>query len=85
MLSQGITQVEAFLPVYEKHLCEKKFLCGDTMSLADITLLAVLECAEVIKLDLGAYPALVRWRTALMTREYFTRAHRCYGEGLLDS
>ena len=85
IIAQGIAQVDAYLPVYEKHLAASEFLCGDTMTLADLALIAVLDSAEVSGLDLKPYTSLSKWRNGLKAQKFYTNVHNFYAQGILPN
>jgi len=74
-LNDGIKFLGQFLPILEKQLKENKYLAGDTMTLADINLLADLDPIELSSVDLSAYPSLVSWRKNLKTQSFYTKCH----------
>jgi glutathione S-transferase len=45
----------------ERHLDGKRFLVGESLSLADIALYAYTHVAHEGGFDLGGYPAVQRW------------------------
>ena len=67
------------LPHVETQLSENAYLTGDRLTLADITLIAALEPAEMVKTDLSVYPALTKWRKGIMDRNFYKRVHNHFG------
>ncbi len=67
------------LPLCEEALIAHAFLVGDKLTLADITLIAALEPAEMIGFDLSVYPALNTWRQTIMERDFYQRVHSHFG------
>lgn len=63
------------LPVFEAALQAHAYVVADKLTLADIILLAALEPAEMVGLDLSVYPAISKWRKALMERDFYQRVH----------
>ena len=63
------------LPMFEAALKDHDYLAGGKITLADVTLAAALEPSEMVQLDLSPYPAITKWRTALMAREFYKRVH----------
>jgi len=57
-----------------------KFLAGNTMTLADINLLAVLDPAELSSVDLSIYPSISNWRKNLRTQSFYTKCHNSLEE-----
>ena len=45
----------------EQHLAASRFLVGDTLSLADVSLLAYTRVAHEGGFDLTGYPSVRRW------------------------
>ncbi len=84
-IADGLNFLEQYLPVLETQLSQHKFLCGATITLADLTLLAGLDPCELAEIDLAKYPQLTAWRTYLKTQEFYTRCHKEYGESLKQS
>ncbi len=78
-IKMGVHFLEQSLPIIDQKLSETEFLCGNTMSLADITLLASLDPSEALKIDLENYPYLIRWRGALRERDFYQNVHTHFG------
>ena len=70
------------LPIIDQKLSEFEFVCGDTLSLGDITLLASLEPCELLKIDLEKYSYITRWRQALRERDFYQNVHTHFGAEL---
>lgn len=59
----------ATIDILEQHLESSEFLAGDFISTADLTALATLEFAKVIKITINEQtPNLLRWQKALQQR-----------------
>ncbi len=70
------------LPPIDKQLSQSEFLTGNTLSLADITLLAALDPVELLQFDLKEFPYLTRWRQALRERDFYQNVHTHFGAEL---
>ncbi len=81
-LADGLKFLDKFLPVIEGQLAKGTYLAGDEFSLADIVLLAVLDPAEAVEIDIGSYPNIVQWREGLQKKSFYTKCHASYGETL---
>lgn len=81
-IQTGLHLLDANLPVAEQRLSRSAFLCGDVMTLADITLLSSLDAAEALKVDLSPYPNLSKWRENLQNEDFYTKVHAHFGEEL---
>jgi len=67
------------LPHVEHRLSESSFLAGDTMTLADISLIAALEPENTAQLDLSPYPNLQKWLAARRSESFYTNVHSHFG------
>lgn len=75
-LKEGKEFLERFLPIVDKQLGKHKFLASDKMTLADITLLSVLEYAEKTQYDLSMYKSISAWRNKLMAMDFYMKVHK---------
>lgn len=75
----GLRFLEQSLPILDLKLTETEFLCGNSISLADITLLAALDPSEALQVDLKPYPYISRWRQALRERDFYQNVHTHFG------
>ncbi len=82
-ITQGINQLDAYLPVLDAHFQQSELVCGDELTLADLTLASVLDPAELAKIDLARYAGLNRWWQHIRTQEFYTRTHTHFGAGML--
>lgn len=81
-LEDGNNFLGKYLPVLEQHLGKNTYLTGESISLADITLLATLDPAEVVRYDLDGYKNIAAFRAKLKSQEFYTRCFFEYGEAL---
>jgi glutathione S-transferase len=84
-IADGEKFLGQFFPELEKQLTQHKYLAGDHLTIADLTLLAAVDPCEVAGVDLSAYPKLSAWRGALKSQEFYTKVHKEYGEILKQS
>ena len=75
-LADGLKFLGQFLPIIENQLKTNKFLTGNEMTLADINLLAILDPAEIVSVDLSVYPTITRWRNNLKQQSFYTKVHK---------
>ncbi len=80
----GLRNLNAYLPTIDTHLKQSRFLCGDRLTLADITLASVLDPIEVSNIDIAAHEALDHWRKEIQAMDFYTRTHAYFGAGILD-
>ncbi len=82
-LDFGRAMLDRFLPIVDRQLEDNNHLAGEALSIADMSLLAIIDPAEVIELDLAQYPALNVWRERLRSQSFYTAMHKAYGESLM--
>ncbi|PHR56274.1 MAG: hypothetical protein COA43_14025 [Robiginitomaculum sp.] len=83
-IATGEAMLARDLPMFEAKLQENDYLLGDHITLADITFLVGLEPAEMVQLDLSAYPAIIAWRKTIMARDFYQRVHMHFGAEMGD-
>lgn len=79
----GYEFLEKYLPVVDQQLGNSKYLAGDNLSLADFVLLAYTDPLETIEVDIKKYPKLAKWREGLVTKDFYQKVHKFYGETML--
>ncbi len=84
-LKEGLGFLDRFLPIVDGQIGKDHFIVNNKLSLVDINLLAILDPAEVAKIDLSQYQNITRWRNALKKKEFYTKCHKEYGESLKQS
>lgn len=82
-LRDGQVFLGQFLPVIEGQLGKTEFLAGDELTIADFCLLATVDPAEMIELDLTPYPKLNAWRENLRAQEFYQNVHKFFGESMM--
>lgn len=63
--------LEKILPVMDSTLSKSDYLCGDTLTLADLAAVTNIAYLEMCEYDLGAYPNVNKWYRALKQRPSF--------------
>jgi glutathione S-transferase len=81
-LADGIKFYARFLPVVDAQLAKQRYVASDALSLADITLLAVLDPSEAAGLDITPYAHVVQWRTARKQEQFYTDSFTSYDDVL---
>jgi glutathione S-transferase len=77
-LKTGIEFLARDLPVIDKQLGKTKYMAGNDMTLADISLLSCLDPAEVSDVDLTPYKNICAWRNELCKQEFYSKCHQSY-------
>jgi glutathione S-transferase len=78
----GYALLERFLPVLENQFSANRYLTGASFNLADVVLLATLDPAEILDIDLSPYTHLLAWRSALQQESFYTACHANFAEAL---
>lgn len=81
-LADGYSFIERFLGVIDQQLGTSTYLAGDSLSIADFCLLATVDPAEVLEVDMNNYPNVKAWRDKLMQESFYKKMHNSYGEML---
>lgn len=79
-LQDGYSFIERFLGIIDKQLGTSSFLASNTISIADFCLLATVDPAEAIEINMEDYPNVNAWRNKLMQESFYTDMHSSYGE-----
>jgi len=77
-IQDGIKYLGQYLPVVNNQLSQHAYITGETITLADFVLIAALDVAELIHLDLAIYPHISEWRTKLMHEPFYQKTHESY-------
>ncbi|HSR89063.1 MAG TPA: glutathione S-transferase family protein [Candidatus Udaeobacter sp.] len=62
-----------YLPILESHLSDKEYVALDKFTLADITVMSIMEMASFINYDMSAYPNITAWMNRVGQREAFKK------------
>lgn len=81
-LAEGLKMLAVHLPIVEEQLTRFAFVVGPNMTLADINLLAILDPAEVVGVDLSVYPHLTKWRHHLQKSDFYQACYPSYAQAL---
>ena len=65
---------DRYLPLVDQRLGQSRHLGGEELSLADLTLLSILDPAEKGDVQLNSFGSLNDWRSNLQAQEFWTRA-----------
>jgi glutathione S-transferase len=64
-IAEGEERFRRIAPVLDGHLQNRKFILGDTLTVADFSIGAALNLAKVARIPAEGYPNIVRWHRAL--------------------
>ncbi len=76
LAAAGIEKLAAPLAVLDGALAGRKFLLGDSFTIADLNLASVLSWALLVKMDLSKTPNVARWLGECCARPSFAKAQR---------
>ena len=77
-INTGLEWLGKYLPIFDKQLGENKYITGDSLTLADINFLAILDPAELAQIDLSPYSNVVKWRTNLKAQDFYQKCYKDY-------
>ena len=77
-INTGLEWLGKYLPICDKQLGENKYITGDSLTLADINLLAILDPAELAQIDLSPYSNVVKWRNNLKAQDFYQKCYKDY-------
>lgn len=81
-MQDGYNFIQRFFAVVDKQLGNSTYLAGDSLSIADLGLLATVDPAEVLEVDVSEFPHLDSWSKKLMSEDYYQKMHSSYGAAL---
>ncbi len=81
-LKDGYAFIDRFFGVADRQLEQSSHIAGDQLSIADFCLLATVDPAEVLEIDITQYPDLDAWGKRLMSEKYYKTMHKSYAETL---
>lgn len=74
LAQRGLTRVQYFFQTLNDRLAGREFVATDRFSLADITAVAAVDFARIVRVKPGEqHPELVRWRAAMAERPSMSR------------
>jgi glutathione S-transferase len=83
-INTGLEWLGKYLPICDKQLGKNKYIAGNTFTLADINLLAILDPSEVAQIDLSPYSNIVKWRDNLKTQDFYQKCYKDYTQFLQE-
>ncbi len=84
-LQDGRLWLDTYLPVLEQQLTKQAYIAGNHLTIADFSLLAALDVAELLDINLAAYPHLKAWRQKLMAESFYQNCHKSYGAAFKEA
>ena len=81
-MAEGYKFIDRYLTVIEGQLNKTKFLAGNNLSIADLTLLAEIDPSELVDVDLKKFPKLYALVQQLRSEDFYKNVHKFYGESL---
>lgn len=84
-LQDGLLWLDRYLPILEQQLAKHPYIAGNQLTIADFSLLAALDAAELINIDLAPYPHLNTWRQQLMAESFYQDCYSSYAASFKQS
>jgi glutathione S-transferase len=83
-LKVGLDFLAKYFPVLDKQLSQNSHLAGNEFSLADISLLGILDPCEIAQVDVSKYPSIVKWRANLKSKPFYQACYKDYTQFAQD-
>lgn len=77
-MQDGYDFLKRYLPIIENRLSMSEYLVADNLSIVDFSLLAAIDPAEVIELNIADYPRVKEWRDKLKQQSFYRQIHTSY-------
>ncbi|MBL8013933.1 MAG: glutathione S-transferase family protein [Candidatus Omnitrophica bacterium] len=81
-IKEGLEFLARFLPIVDRQLSANNYLMGNSITLADFNMLALLDPVEMAQIDITTYKNICVWRENLRKENFYTQCHHEYGESL---
>ena len=81
-LKEGRQFLTNYLGIIEMQLSKGPYVSGAEMSLADLSVLAILDPCEVVEVDLAAFAKVVAWRKKLQAQPFYQKVYPSFAEFL---
>ncbi len=78
-IKSGEDMLARDLPYIESQLAQTKYLAGENLTLADTTMMAALEPAEMCQVDLAKFPKITAWRAGIAKKDFYQKVHTHFG------
>lgn len=77
-LQTGLEFLSKYFPIIDAQLGKSAYLAGTELSLADFTLLAVLDPCELCQVSLAEFKNISAWRTKLISQAFYQKCYNDY-------
>ena len=77
-LQTGLEFLSKYFPIIDAQLAKNAYLAGSELSLADMTLLAVLDPCELCQVSLEQYQNITAWRKKLISQAFYQKCYKDY-------
>ena len=74
-LKEGLEWTKRYLPIVDQRLSESTYIAGDELTIADLSLLSVLDRAEQADYSLVDHKHLSSWRSKLQAMDFWKVSH----------
>lgn len=79
-IEDGLKFLTRFLPLLDERLAAHSHLAGETMTLADLCLLAALDPCGPAKIDLSPYAALTRRLKEMKKKDFYAKCFKDFAD-----
>ena len=81
-LQTGLEFLNKYFPIIDRQLSKTKYLAGDSLTLADINLLAIMDPFEISQISLEGYDNIKKWRSDLISQDFYQKCYPDFTEFL---
>lgn len=75
-LQFGLEMMDKYLPIINKQLAANPYIAGKELTIADFSLLGVLDPCETAQIHLTPYKEIIRWRSGLQNQDFYQKASK---------
>ncbi len=81
-MKDGYAFIDRFFGVANDQLAHSDFLAGNSISIADLSLLATVDPYDVLEVDMSKFPDLQSWQERLSQEAFYQKMHKSYATTL---
>ena len=75
-LKFGLEMLDKYLPIINSQLTKNKYIAGNELTIADISILATLDPLEMIQVNVASFKELSTWRNNLKNQAFYKKANQ---------
>lgn len=84
-IASGLEFLGKYFPQIEDQLSKNAYIAGKDISLADISLLAIIDTSTIAQISLTEYPLILKWSNALKAQPFYQKCYKDFTQYVQDS